>query len=70
MIEKLYRFSCDDCKNVVREYPHPDAAKAKGWAKAQGGKICYCPACALKHRSVGCKGVQKTNSQQITLGEV
>lgn len=62
VIEKFYRFPCKDCP-TVREFPNKNAAQKIGWAIAAGGKRCYCPACALKHRSVGCKGVQKTNSQ-------
>lgn len=67
MVEKLYRFACDDCKKVVKEYPSKKAGQDMGWAVARNGKTCYCPACAPYHRSAGCKGVSTVNGNQIIL---
>ncbi len=75
-IEKLYRFKCKDCEDrgrpTMAEYSDKDEAQNHGWAIARGGKVCYCPACALKHRSTGCKGAKKANNtfKQLTIGEV
>lgn len=63
-IEKFYRFTCKDC-GFEKEYSDKDTAQDYGWAIARGGKVCYCPAHALQHRSTGCKGVQ-----QLTISEV
>lgn len=70
-IEKFYRFKCKDCP-TVKEYPNRDKAQDYGWAIARGGKICYCPACALKHRSIGCKGAKSGNNafKQLTINGV
>ena len=69
-IKKLYRFICADC-NLVKEHPSKEAAKNIGWAIARGGKVCYCPACAPKHRSTGCKGTKTTSAfKQLTISEV
>ena len=55
MIRKVYFYGCDAPKNL-------------GWAVAHDGKTCYCPACALRHRSTGCKGVKSNGSgQQIKI---
>lgn len=75
-VEKLYRFTCKDCeelgKRTVVEYPDKDKAQNHGWAIARGGKVCYCPAHALIHRSTGCKGVPATINtfEQLTISEV
>ncbi len=71
LIEKIWRFPCADCP-TVGEFPDKDAPKAKGWAIAAGGKKCYCPACALKHRSTGCKGFNGdgNSAQQISISGV
>lgn len=70
-IEKFYRLTCKDC-GFKKEYSNPKEAQDYGWAIARGGKVCYCPAHALQHRSTGCKGVQVTNGavQQLTISEV
>jgi len=70
-IEKYYRFKCADCP-TVKEYPNKDKAQDYGWAIARGGKECYCPACALKHRSTGCNGAKPVNNafKQLTINEV
>ena len=71
MIEKIFRFKCDDCKNVTREFNDKDEAKAFGWAVARGEKNCYCPACAFKHRNTGCGGAKsKVIEGQISISEV
>lgn len=69
MIEKIYRYSCEDCP-TVREYKDKNAARAYGWAIKDGGKGCYCPACALRHRNVGRGGTKKANGEQLSFGEV
>ena len=67
MIRKVYFYGCDDCK-LVREYPDKSTPKNLGWAVAHDGKTCYCPTCALRHRSTGCKGVKSNGSgQQIKI---
>lgn len=68
-VEKLYRLTCLDC-GTKGEYPDKDTARNRGWALARGEKICYCPACAFKHRNTGCKGANKSNANQITISEV
>lgn len=69
MIEKFYRFKCADCP-TVREYPNKEEAQSRGWAIARGGKICYCPACALKHRNVGKGGCKSALPGQIQISEI
>lgn len=74
MIEKIYRFTCDDCK-MSKEYTNKDKPKDYGWAVAHGGKICYCPACAFRHRNTGCGGAKgkvkgKSIEGQISISEV
>lgn len=68
MIEKFYRFKCADCP-TSKEYKTKDEAKSFGWATADGGKECYCPACAFRHRSPGRLGVRKPGDVQISIGE-
>ncbi len=69
-IEKFYRFTCADC-GIKKEYPDKDKAQDFGWAIARGGKVCYCPAHALQHRSTGCKGARSSKTLiQLTISEV
>lgn len=65
MIEKIYRFTCADCK-LIGEYKNKDAAQAIGWAIKRGGKECYCPSCAVYHRSTGCKGAAGVQQLKIS----
>lgn len=68
MIKKVYKFTCADCP-TKGEYKDKDEARAFGWAIASGGKECYCPACAFRHRSPGRLGVQKPLTGQISFDE-
>lgn len=69
MIEKIYRFKCVDCP-TEGEYKNKDEAQAWGWAVAYGGKKCYCPACAPKHRNTGRGGFRKGTGEQLAIGEI
>ncbi len=71
MIAKFYEYACDDCKKVKARYTDKNEAKAFGWAVARGDKICYCPACAFKHRNTGKNGAKsKVIEGQISINEV
>lgn len=70
LIEKVYKLKCADCP-TKKEYPSLKKAQEFGWAIAHGGKKCYCPACAFKHRNTGCGGAKKTSTgEQIKISEV
>lgn len=55
MVEKI--FKCEDCK-TTGAYSSKKKARNMGWAVARDNKTCYCPTCAFKHRSTGCKGAK------------
>lgn len=57
MIERFYRFTCEDCK-LESDYDDKDKARKSGWAIARDGRTCYCPACAFKHRNTGKGGAK------------
>lgn len=69
MINKVYKFECEDCK-LKREYPNKNTAQDFGWAIARGGKKCYCPTCAFYHRNTGTNGPKNImNRGSITIGK-
>ncbi len=68
-IEKFYRLTCEDC-STKGEYSDKDDALAWGWAIAYGGKKCYCPKCAPKHRNTGRGGFKKETGKQLIIGEI
>lgn len=71
MIAKFYEYACDDCKKVKVRYSYKKEGEAFGWAVARGGKNCYCPACAFKHRNTGKNGAKsKVIEGQISINEV
>ena len=67
MIEKLYRFSCVECP-TVKLYSDRAEARSWGWAIARDKKTCYCPACALKHRSTGVRAGSAISGEQLKIG--